>query len=168
MKNINNPFINKNVRTVYVKEINTYYYCVNDVCAMLINGTYYQGKNYWKSLKSRNNKFNINNGYVRTKMKLPATDGKFYFSDVISHKELIALIKLVAHKNAIKFKNWLSTLTQFEYRQHISEVLGVEQRNNIMSKIKNRIGYVVFCKTYIGKVFNLNCSSTNKTLKNIP
>jgi hypothetical protein len=153
---IKNPFINKNVRSWYNKTNNTYYYCANDICSMLINGTYYQGKNYWKSLKSRNNKFNINNGYISTKIKLPAKDGKLYLYDVIDHKQLVYLIKLISHKNALIFKKWLNLLTKFEQRSHIAEILGSEQRNEIIDIIKNKIGHVIFCRSYIKKWFNIS------------
>ena len=156
---IKNPFINKNIRSWYNKTNNTYYYCANDVCSMLINGTYYQGKNYWKSLKSRNNQFNINKGYISTKIKLPATDGKFYFYDVIDHKQLIYLIKTIKHKNALIFKKWLNLLTKFNTMTHIAEILGAEQRKAIINKIKNHIGHVVFRKTYIGAHYTLNLNN---------
>ena len=153
--NIKNPFINKNVRSWYNKANNTYYYCANDVCSVLTDGTYYQGKNYWKSLKSRNNKFNMNRGHKRTQMKLPAKDGKFYLYDVIDHKQLIYIIKLICHKNSVVFKCWLGLLSKFEIRERIIEVLGLELRAELVIKITSRFGYAVGCVSYIKKWFKI-------------
>ena len=151
-----NPFLNKNIRSIHNPKTNTYYYCANDTCAALIGGTYEQGKNYWKSLKSRNNKFNINQGHKRTQMKLPAADGKMYVMDVINQKELIYLVRHICHKNALVFKKWLGLGTNIaSHILAICKTFGEENRCKVLKRIQGYTAKVLIYVKGVDRVFNL-------------
>ena len=150
----------KNIRTLYNKRTRTHYYSANDICACLIDGTYTQGKSYWKSIKSRNDKFNIASGGKTTMLTLPAADGKWYATDVISHTQLLHLIRIIKHKNALLFKQWATVaMKNLNVYSGMLRDIGAVKRVVLMDMIRKMGKEVLLYSRYIARVYDVSARS---------
>lgn len=156
-----NPFLKQTIRSMHEGISGIYYYQANDICTMLIGGTYNQGKNYWKSLKGRNNPFNIYTGGTRTQLNLPCSDGKTRLCDVLSTDQLIVLIKHIKHKHAKPYKQWLGFL-QMQSRQrgqnpaNLFKCLGEAKRNKLMTDMVQKKKPLVLAVIAVSRVISFD------------
>jgi len=106
----NNPFINKNLRSLYDPASEKWWFSAVDICAILIDSDYDTARKYWKSLKNslaeQKNQLVENNN----QLKLPSYNGKYYFTDVLDAKEVIYLIQIIPSPKAEPFRLWVANV----------------------------------------------------------
>ena len=99
-------FFNDNVRKVWHKQQEEWYFSVIDVCQVLTEST--NPKNYWNMLKARLGDEG-NETYTNcVRLKMRATDGKMRLTDCASTEQLLRIIQSIPSKKAEPFKQWLA------------------------------------------------------------
>ena len=102
-------FENKNVRTVWNEEEEDWYFSVVDICWILADSAdYTTARKYWNKLKQR---LKTEGSELVTnchQLKLPASDGKNYSTDVLNTKGVLRLVQSIPSPKAEPFKVWLA------------------------------------------------------------
>ncbi len=99
-------FDGKQVRYVWDEEQEKYFFSVVDVIQVLTDSP--RPRKYWNALKT---KLAAEGSELSSKMgqlKLPASDGKNYLTDVADTEQVFRLIQSVPSKKAEPFKLWLA------------------------------------------------------------
>ena len=109
-KTLTNLLKTKNIRALYNKETGYYLFCAVDICALLCSTKHSTAKSYWQTKKRRDSFFDMEKGYVNKTLTLPASDGKFYKTDVIDIQTVLYLIKTIAHQSSLIYKLLLKKL----------------------------------------------------------
>ena len=99
-------FFNDNVRKVWHKQQEEWYFSIIDVCTVLTDST--DSRKYWNKLKQR--LLNEGNETVTNchQLKMRATDGKMRLTDCASTEQLLRIIQSIPSKKAEPFKQWLA------------------------------------------------------------
>ncbi len=160
IKTISNLFENKEIRSVWDKEKEEYYFSVVDVISALTDSNI--PKRYWSDLKIKlnNEGSQLYEKIVRLKMK--AQDGKLRQTDTLDTEGIFRLIESVPSPKAEPFKLWLARLG----RQKVGEVFdpskGIDEMIDLYLKkgyslewIETRIKAIVNRKK-LTKVWNNN------------
>lgn len=105
---VNKIFNNETIRTVWDKESEKYYISVVDIVGILSESD--NPRNYWKVLKHRLKKEGNESVTNCNQLKLKASDGKYYNTDVVDIEGMFRIIESVPSKNAEPIKQWLATL----------------------------------------------------------
>ena len=102
-------FENKNVRTAWNEEEEDWYFSVVDICWILADSAdYTTARKYWNKLKQR---LRTEGSELVTnchQLKLPASDGKNYSTDVLNTKGVLRLVQSIPSPKAEPFKMWLA------------------------------------------------------------
>ena len=128
-------FDGKQVRYVWDEEQEKYFFSVVDVIQVLTDSP--RPRKYWNALKT---KLAAEGSELSSKMgqlKLPASDGKTYLTDVADTEQVFRLIQSVPSKKAEPFKLWLASLGQERMNQLQDPELSIEQA----IKDYRRLGY---------------------------
>ena len=99
-------FEGRKIRRHWDERKEKWYFSVVDVVAVLTNSS--NPRNYWKVLKNRLKK---EGSEVVTKcnhLKMPASDGKLYLTDVADTEVMFRIIQSIPSPNAEPFKLWLA------------------------------------------------------------
>ncbi len=118
-------FDGKQVRYVWDEEQEKYFFSVVDVIQVLTDSP--RPRKYWNALKT---KLAAEGSELSSKMgqlKLPASDGKNYLTDVADTEQVFRLIQSVPSKKAEPFKLWLAALGQERMNQLQDPELSIEQ-----------------------------------------
>ena len=105
---INKLFNNETIRIVWDKEEEKYYVSVVDVVGVLSQST--DGRKYWNKLKQRLREEGNQSVTNCHQLKLKASDGKYYKSDVVDIEGMFRIIESIPSKNAESIKQWLARL----------------------------------------------------------
>ena len=117
LETISNLFESKEIRSIWDKDKEDYYFSVVDVINALIEPK--DPSDYWTTLKKR--LINDEGSELPTncrKMKMKAKDGKFRETDTLDTEGIFRLIESVPSPKAEPFKVWLAKLG----RQKVDEV----------------------------------------------
>lgn len=100
-------FDDREVRAVWDEENAKWWFSVLDIVAVLNDqDDYNKNRNYWKYLKTKLKKENSEVVSATTQLKLLASDGKRYLTDMLDYKGIIALGKVFPSKKANRFIEW--------------------------------------------------------------
>ena len=100
-------FNDREVRAVWDDADAKWWFSVLDVVAVLNEENDYQRvRNYWKYLKAKLKKENIQLGSATNQLKLIAKDGKKYNSDLLNSEGITALAKHFPNNKSMKFLDW--------------------------------------------------------------
>lgn len=114
-------FENYKIRRHYDEEKEVWYFSVIDVVAALTEQTDFKmAQSYWTTLKSRLKKEGNESVTKCDKLKLMATDGKYYKTDVADVETLLRLIQSIPSKKAEPIKLWLAKVG-YERMQEIAD-----------------------------------------------
>jgi len=109
MKNKIQLFQNQKVRSIWNEEEMEWYFSIVDVVAVLTEQSTPRGaSNYWAKLKER---LIAEGSQLLTncqQLKMQASDGKLYFTDAATTKQLLRIIQSIPSKKAEPFKLWLA------------------------------------------------------------
>jgi len=116
-------FEDKRIRTAWDAEKEEWYFSVVDVVAVLTEQpTRRSASNYWAKLKER---LIAEGSQLLTscqQLKMKATDGKYYSTDVADTEQLLRIIQSIPSPKAEPFKLWLAAVG----RERIDETLDPE------------------------------------------
>lgn len=97
------------IRRVYGEEAEIWWFSVIDIVRVLTQQSDYQtARKYWNKLKQRLTKEGSESVTNCHRLKLPATDGKNYLTDVATAKTLLRLVQSVPSPRAEPIKLWLA------------------------------------------------------------
>lgn len=99
-------FEDKQVRTSWDAERETWYFSIVDVVAVLTDSQ--NPNNYWKVLKHRLSKEGSQLVTNCNQLKMQSSDGKYYKTDVADTEQLFRLIQSIPSPKAEPFKLWLA------------------------------------------------------------
>ena len=109
LQTITNLFEGKEIRSIWDKEKEEYYFSVVDVISALTDSS--NPRNYWNMLKSRLNKEEQSELSTKcVQLKLKAQDGKLRETDTLDTKGILRLIESIPSPKAEPFKMWLANL----------------------------------------------------------
>jgi len=102
-------FDDKEVRAVWDEENSKWWFSVLDIVAVLTDqDDYNKARNYWKYLKAKLKKENVQVGSLTTHLRLLAPDGKRYLTNMLDYDGIIALGKQFPSKKANRFIDWFT------------------------------------------------------------
>jgi len=114
-------FENYKIRRVYDEKTETWYFSVVDIIQVLIQQPDYQtARKYWNKLKERLRKEGSESVTNCHRLKLEATDGKKYLTDVANAETLLRLVQSVPSPKAEPIKLWLAKVG-YERMQEMAE-----------------------------------------------
>ena len=102
-------FNDREVRAVWDEQNTKWWFSVLDIVAVLTDqNDYTKTRNYWKYLKAKLKKENSELVSGTTHLKLLASDGKRYLTDMLDYQGIIALGKEFPSKKANRFIEWFT------------------------------------------------------------
>lgn len=111
----------KKIRRIYNEQKEKWYFSVIDIIGVLTEqNDYKKAQSYWTTLKSRLRKEGSEVVTNCDKLKLLASDGKNYLTDVADTETLLRLIQSVPSKKAEPIKLWLARVG-YERMQEIAD-----------------------------------------------
>ena len=128
-------FENRQVRSVWDSEAERWYISIVDVIEML-TGTD-RPRKYWDDLKRKLKAEGSELSEKIGQLKLPASDGKKYLTDVADVEQLFRLIQSIPSPKAEPFKQWLAQLG----RERLEEIDDPEQGIERLLEYYHRKGY---------------------------
>jgi len=99
-------FEGKHIRREWNEEKELWYFSVVDIVRILSNSS--DPRNYWKVLKNRLKKEGSELVTKCNQLKMLASDGKYYATDVADTETILRLIQSIPSPNAEPFKLWLA------------------------------------------------------------
>ena len=123
---ITNLFEGKEIRSIWDKEIEDYYFSVVDVIAALTESG--RERKYWNdiktNLKKEGSELSEKIGQLKMKSK---KDGKMYLTDVLDTEGIFRLIESVPSPKAEPFKLWLAKLGREKVDEVFDPSKGIDQ-----------------------------------------
>src|SRR5690349_114561 len=104
------------IRRHYDPESRQWYFSVVDVIGAFTQTQ--DPRNYWKTQKNRLKKAQNKLVTECNQLKMRASDGKFYMTDVGNRDTIIELLKLISIEGAEKFEGWVEGLPRHEQASH--------------------------------------------------
>jgi len=102
-------FNDREVRAVWDEQNARWWFSVLDIVASLTDqDDYTKTRNYWKYLKAKLKKENSELVSATTQLKLLASDGKRYLTDMLDYTGIIALGKTFPGTKANRFIDWFT------------------------------------------------------------
>ena len=132
---ITNLFEGKEIRSIWDKEKEEYYFSVVDVIAALTDANI--PRNYWSDLKRRLIEEGSEVHEKIVQLKLKAKDGKMRETDTLDTEGIFRLIESVPSSKAEPFKMWLASLG----KERIDEVFDPEIAVNRAVEYYRKRGY---------------------------
>jgi len=99
-------FEGRKIRRHWDEKYEKWYFSVADVIAVLTNSS--DPRNYWKVFKNRLRKEGSKVVTKCNQLKMKASDGKFYLTDVADTEVMFRIIQSIPSPNAEPFKLWLA------------------------------------------------------------
>lgn len=128
-------FEEKKVRTVWNEEKEEWYFSVMNVVEVLTESP--NPRKYWSVLKTRLKKEGCELTTICGQLKMLASDGKKYLTDVANTQQLFRLIQSMPSPKAEPFKLWIAQVAKERLDQLQDPELSIEQA---MTDYK-RLGY---------------------------
>ncbi len=111
----------KNIRRLYDEATKTWFFSVVNIIQILTDQPNFQtARKYWNKLKERLNKEGSQSVTNCHRLKLEASDGKKYLTDVADAETLLRLIQSVPNPKAEPIKLWLAKVG-YERMQEIAD-----------------------------------------------
>ena len=118
-------FNNHQIRTLWDKDKEEWFFSIIDVIAILTNSPH--PRTYWSKLKTKlkNEGSELYQNWVQ--LKMPATDGKMRLTDVADTKGILRIIQSISSPNAEPFKLWLAQIGHERLDEIADPQLSVER-----------------------------------------
>ncbi len=111
-------FESKKVRSAYNEREQKWYFSIIDVIEILVQNN--RARKYWSDLKVRLTKEGAELSEKIGQLKMEASDGKFYNTDVADTETLMRIIQSIPSPKAEPFKQWLAKVG-YERMQEIQD-----------------------------------------------
>jgi len=106
----NNPFSHKNLRSKYDEVALKWWFSAVDLCAIILDLPYAKARKHWKKFKASFDAGKKQLAPIWDQLKLPATDGKYYHTDVLDIRQAAYLIQVIPSPKAEPYRLWLANL----------------------------------------------------------
>ena len=118
-------FFDDNIRYVWHKQEEEFYFSVVDVVQILTDST--DGRKYWNKLKQRLRE--EGNELVTNchQLKMLAADGKMRMTDVANMEQLLRIIQSIPSPKAEPFKQWLAQVGKERLDETIDPQIAIER-----------------------------------------
>lgn len=127
IETISNLFEDKEIRSIWDKDKEDYYFSVIDVISALTDNNYQKSRNYWKWLKGKL----IDEGSElvsnTNQFKMKAQDGKLRETDTLDTEGIFRLIESVPSPKAEPFKVWLAKLGRQKVDEAFDPSKGIDE-----------------------------------------
>ena len=121
-------FFDDNIRYVWHKQEEDFYFSVVDVVGVLTAQPDYQSaRNYWKVTKKRLVDEGAQLVTNCNRLKMPAADGKMRMTDVANMEQLLRIIQSIPSPKAEPFKQWLAQVGKERLDETIDPQIAVER-----------------------------------------
>ena len=131
-------FENKEIRTAWNDEFQDWLFSVVDIVGILTDSQdYLTARKYWNKLKQRLNQEGSELVTKCHQLKLQASDGKHYLTDVLDTKGVLRLVQSIPSKKAEPFKMWLAQIGH----ERLEEIQNPELANDRIKKWYEEKGY---------------------------
>ena len=123
---INKIFNNETIRTIWDKNKEIYYISIVDIVGVLADSK--EPRKYWNWLKTKLKKeedFELSR--ITRQLKLKASDGKYYNTDVCDIEGMFRIIESIPSKNAEPIKQWLAHLGKERIDEVFDPSLGIQR-----------------------------------------
>ncbi len=118
-------FANRHIRSVWNAETEEWYFAIMDVIAVLTDSP--EPRKYWSVLKTRLKKEGVELTTICSQLKMLASDGKKYLTDVANETQLFRLIQSIPSPKAEPFKQWMAQVAKQRLDQIQDPELSIEQ-----------------------------------------
>lgn len=118
-------FEESQVRTLWDSEQEEWYFSIVDVVQVLTDSP--NPRKYWSVLKARLKKEGSQLTTDCSQLKMPASDGKFYKTDVATQEQLFRLIQSIPSPKAEPFKLWMAQVASQRLDQIQDPELSIDQ-----------------------------------------
>ena len=121
-------FEDKRIRTAWDEDAQEWYFSIVDVVAVLTDQSTQRGaSNYWAKLKER---MIAEGSQLLTncqQLKMKASDGKRYTTDVANTEQLLRIIQSIPSPKAEPFKMWLASVGRDRIEETIDPELTIDR-----------------------------------------
>ena len=118
-------FEDRQIRVIWDDEQEKYFFSIVDVVQVLTDTP--NARKYWSVLKTRLKKEGSELATNCSQLKMPATDGKKYLTDVADTEQILRLIQSIPSKKAEPFKLWLAEVGRQRIDQLQDPELSIQQ-----------------------------------------
>ena len=132
LKTFSNLFEGKEIRSIWNKEQEEYYFSVVDVVNALAEPK--DARKYWSSLKLRLKKEGSEVTTNCSQLKMLAPDGKIRLRDAMKTNDIFRLIESIPSPKAEPFKVWLANLGSEKIDEVFDPSKGIDQMIDIYLK----------------------------------
>ena len=128
MQNKIQIFEKQPIRAIWDEENEKWWFSIIDVISVLTNQPDYQKvKNYWKWLKNKLKEEGSELVSNTNQLKMTASDGKKYLTDVADTEQALRLIQSIPSKKAEPFKTWLAKTGNERINETIDPELSIDR-----------------------------------------
>ncbi len=103
-------FENKKVRVEWDSDEEKWYFSIIDIVTVLTDNDYQTARKYWNKLAQRLREEGNESVTNCHQLKLQASDGKYYLTDVGDTEQILRLVQSIPSKKAEPFKMWLAKI----------------------------------------------------------
>lgn len=135
MQNDIKLFEQKKIRSVYDEEKDIWYFSVIDVIAILIEKDYKTAQNYWNKLAERLRKEGSQSVTNCHKLKMPAADGKQYFTAAATAETMLRIVQSVPSPKAEPIKQWLARVGYERMKETADPALSIDRARENWQKL---------------------------------
>ena len=135
MQNDIKLFEQKKIRSVYDEEKDIWYFSVIDVIAILIEKDYKTAQNYWNKLAERLRKEGSQSVTNCHKLKMPAADGKQYFTAAATAETMLRIVQSVPSPKAEPIKQWLARIGYERMKETADPSLSIDRARENWQKL---------------------------------
>lgn len=135
MQNDIKLFEQKKIRSVYDEEKDIWYFSVIDVIAILIEKDYKTAQNYWNKLAERLRKEGSQSVTNCHKLKMPAADGKQYFTAAATAETMLRIVQSVPSPKAEPIKQWLARVGYERMKETADPALSIARARENWQKL---------------------------------
>ena len=125
LQTITNLFKNNEIRSVWNKEKEDYFFSVVDVISALTESP--RPRKYWNALKTKLKEEGSELSSKLGQLKMKAQDGKLRETDVLDTEGIFRLIESIPSPNAEPFKVWLAKLGRQEVDNTFDPSKGIDK-----------------------------------------
>lgn len=123
------------IRRLYDEKTETWFFSVVDIIRILIQQPNYQvARKYWNKLKERLNKEGNESVTNCHQLKLEATDGKRYLTDVANAETLLRLVQSIPSPKAEPIKLWLAKVGYERMQEMVDPAKSLDRAREIWQK----------------------------------
>jgi hypothetical protein len=128
MQNKDQIFEKQPIRAVWDEENEKWWFSIIDIISVLTNQSDYpKVRNYWKWLKNKLKEEGSELVSNTNQLKMAASDGKKYLTDVADTEQVLRLIQSVPSKKAEPFKMWLAKVGNERINETIDPELSIDR-----------------------------------------